>query len=134
MKHEFGVKQHTNLDATDFEGSDGVQENLSDLNAEDEVEPIDDVLAEQQQEARRAHERSSSFYDEDDGPLNEQLQSIQMQRPDYRAQPYKATYAQREAGGFDAVKQSQAQHRQYLVNGYMNAPLEQANPVRNVQS
>jgi hypothetical protein len=45
---------------------------LSDLNAEDEVEPVDDVLVEERkQEDKRFHERSSSFYDEDDGPLDE---------------------------------------------------------------
>jgi hypothetical protein len=69
---------------TDFDGSDDVQENLSDLNAEDEVEPIDDVLAEQHQMGGN-HLKSSSFYDDDDGPLDDQLQSISMQKPDYSA-------------------------------------------------
>jgi len=51
VKHDFASKSQTQMNATDFEGeaSDYLQENLSDLNAEDEVEPVDDVLAEQQQ-------------------------------------------------------------------------------------
>lgn len=70
-KNDYG-KSKSQLNATDFDGSDNLQENLSDLNAEDEVEPIDDVLAEQLQ-PRKFQENSSSFYEDDDGPLDDQL-------------------------------------------------------------
>jgi hypothetical protein len=61
------------------------------LNADDEVEPVDDVLAEH--EMANKPPDVSSFYDEDDGPLDDQLQSISLQ---------KAGIKQR----FDAVKQA----------------------------